>query len=67
MKCDRCDRSLTYDECGLNRKFNASGNMLCIACLAEELNVTQERLKEKIEEFRRAGCLHFSRNIQTDE
>ena len=61
MNCVRCASSLTYDESGLNRKFNAGGGVLCIHCLAAKLCVTEERLREKMEEYRRAGCLYFSR------
>ena len=61
MNCVRCAASLTYDEGGLNRKFNAGAGALCIHCLAEKLNVSEERLKEKAEEYRKAGCLYFSR------
>ena len=61
MNCACCDRPLTYDEYGLNRKFHAGRDMLCIGCLAEDLDVTQERLKEKMEELRKAGCMYFSR------
>lgn len=61
MNCSHCNRELTYDECGLNRKFNTDGNLLCIRCLAKRLDVTEERLREKMEEFRKAGCLYFSR------
>lgn len=61
MNCAECDHELTYDECGLNRKFNTGKDLLCIRCLAGRLDVTEERLKEKMEEFRRAGCLYFSR------
>lgn len=61
MNCAQCGRGVTYDECGLNRKFNAGKDTFCIRCLAKRLDVTEERLKEKIEEFRKAGCLYFTR------
>lgn len=61
MTCVRCAATLTYDEGGLNRKFNADAGTLCIHCLAQKLNVSETRLKEKMEEYRRAGCLYFSR------
>ena len=61
MTCVRCAASLTYDEGGLNRKFNAGEDALCIRCLAEKLGASEARLKEKAEEYRRAGCLYFSR------
>ena len=66
MNCTRCSRPLTYDECGLNRKFNAGRDMLCIGCLAQALGVTQERLQEKIEELKKAGCLYFTRREERE-
>ena len=65
MNCARCSRPLVYDECGLNRKYHAGTDMLCISCLADALGVTEARLQEKIEEFRKAGCLYFSRRADT--
>ena len=60
MNCECCNRPLTYDEHGLNRKFNAGGDLLCIGCLATALDVKEERLREKMEELRKAGCMYFS-------
>lgn len=34
-------------------------NFFCIVCLAEYLDVTDEELEEKIEEFREQGCTLF--------
>ena len=64
MNCAHCGRGLTYDECGLNRKFNTGDDLLCISCLSRRLDVTEERLREKIEEFQKAGCLYFSRKVE---
>lgn len=61
MTCVRCAAPLTFNESGLNRKFNAGAGALCIHCLAQKLNASEERLKEKMEEYRKAGCLYFSR------
>ncbi len=54
-----CGKELTYNEAGLSKKFLADGQLLCLHCLAKRLDVTEERLKEKIEEFLRAGCKLF--------
>ncbi len=59
MTCIKCNRPLSFNETGLNKKYN-TGEPLCIFCLAEKLGVTPERLREKIAEFRRAGCLLFT-------
>ena len=62
MNCARCAKQLSYNELGLNKKYNANGDKLCIRCLAEKLDVTEKRLEEKIEEFLRTGCLLFVKN-----
>ncbi len=54
-----CGKDLTYNEAGLSKKFLAGGELLCIRCLAKRLDVSEERLREKIEEFLRAGCKLF--------
>ena len=58
MTC-ACGKELTYNELGLNKKFSAGGTALCIGCLAKRLDVSEERLQEKIEEFLRVGCKLF--------
>lgn len=59
MTCTRCASPLTFNELGLNAKYNPQGT-LCIRCLAEKLDVPPSRLAEKIEEFLRAGCKMFA-------
>ncbi len=59
MKCARCSAGLSYNELGLNKKYNPAGGALCLGCLAAKLGVSEARLREKIEEFLRAGCLLF--------
>ena len=66
MNCVRCNALLTYDEGGLNRKFNAGEGALCMHCLALKLHVSEKRLQEKIIEFQKAGCLYFSRSDSTE-
>lgn len=58
MTC-ACGKELTYNEAGLSKKFLAGGEHLCMRCLSERLNVSEERLREKIGEFLRAGCKLF--------
>lgn len=60
MTCSRCGDPLTFNELGLNAKYNPQGGKLCLACLAQKLDVPPERLREKIEEFLRAGCKMFA-------
>lgn len=61
MICACCGKPLTYNENGLNRKYN-NGEVgeLCMACLAVKLGVTTARLEEKIKEFLAVGCLLFA-------
>ena len=35
----------------------------CKACLAKEFGVTEERITEKIEEWRESGCLLFTQKV----
>lgn len=60
MTCAVCGKALTFNELGLNAKFNANAGRLCLDCLARKCGVPRERLLEKIEEFRRAGCVMFT-------
>ncbi len=62
MNCAQCGGRLSFNELGLNKKFNANGSAcLCKRCLAEKLGVTCCRLDEKIEEFLESGCKLFVR------
>ncbi len=60
MSCARCGRGLTFNELGLNAKYNPQDKKLCIGCLAEWLDVPRVRLEEKIKEFLRIGCAMFA-------
>lgn len=60
--CYVCGKSpLSKDEVGITRKLinkNAK-ELLCLSCLAEHLEVTEEELLDKIEEFKDEGCTLF--------
>lgn len=60
-ECTRCGRSLTNDEIGLSKKLTGRGTtrFYCISCLAGDFGVTEQRLLNKIEEFRAEGCTLF--------
>ena len=63
-KCAKCDASITADEIGASKKLinrGMSEGFLCIHCLAEKFGVTDERIIEKIEEWRESGCLLFAK------
>ena len=64
-KCRYCDKTpLTKDEIGLNKKLFESeakkGLYMCLACMANYLDCSEDDLREKIEEFKREGCKLFS-------
>ena len=60
--CCVCEKvELSKDEIGLTKKLISknSCNFYCISCLAEYLDVTEEELRDKIEEFKEEGCTLF--------
>lgn len=63
INCSFCGKEkLTKNEIGLNKKLfgeNVS-NLLCIKCLANEVEVTEQDLIDKIEEYKEEGCKLFS-------
>lgn len=60
-KCVKCGCELTKDEKALNKKMISKKvrEFMCINCLAEYLNTSDEILKEKIEQFKEEGCELF--------
>lgn len=58
MNCSVCGAVLSADERALGKKFGLGD--FCLPCFSRKLDVPVSRLLEKIEEFRRAGCLLFS-------
>lgn len=62
--CYYCEAELNRNMIGLNKKLfpceTKKGQLICIPCMAENLEVTEEELLEKIEEFKREGCKLFS-------
>lgn len=62
-KCYVCNKEpLTKNEIGLTKKLIDKNSKVfyCTACLAEMLEVTEEELLAKIEEFKDEGCTLFS-------
>lgn len=59
--CVKCNRPLKRDEIALHRKLINRGaeEFMCITCLAAHFKVTEERLNEKIEQFKKDGCTLF--------
>lgn len=61
-KCYVCGKTpLTKDEIGLTKKIidKRAAAFYCLTCLAEYLEVTEEELLAKIEEFKSEGCTLF--------
>ena len=69
MLCKHCGRPVSYDEMGLNKKLirRDAEEFFCLCCLSKKLNVSEERLREKTEEYRRAGCLLFAQREKENE
>ena len=61
-KCYVCGKTpLTKNEIGLTKKLidKKSSVFYCLHCLAEYLEVTEEELLAKIEDFKNEGCTLF--------
>lgn len=61
-KCYVCGKTpLTKDEVGLTKKLiiKKATSFYCLSCLAEYLEVTEEELLAKVEEFKNEGCTLF--------
>ena len=61
-KCYVCGKApLSKDEIGLTKKLidKKSTVFYCLPCLADYLEVTEEELIAKIEEFKEEGCVLF--------
>lgn len=61
MSCIKCGKELTYNDIGAHKKFinRGSTEFMCKKCLAEELQIPQEVIDKKIENFKRQGCTLF--------
>lgn len=61
-KCFRCGAELSVDEIGVYKKLINRGaeKYLCIPCLSKELKISEEEIRRKIEQFKKAGCTLFN-------
>ncbi len=60
--CYVCGKqNLSKDEIGITKKLLGKNEqrMFCLSCLAEQLEVTEEELVDKINEFKEEGCKLF--------
>lgn len=60
-QCMVCGRTLTENEIGLYLRMvnRAATEFLCKSCLAEKFSCEEERLDQKIWQFRSSGCTLF--------
>lgn len=60
--CRFCDKELSKDEIALNKKYFGRKivKYMCLTCIADNLDCTEDDLQIKIEEFREQGCTLFS-------
>lgn len=60
-RCRECGVPISRDEFALSRKMinRALREGCCLSCLARHFQVTEDVLREKIEEFRKMGCTLF--------
>ncbi len=60
--CLICGKPLTRNEIGITRKLidESAKDFYCLSCLAGILDVTEDDLKAKIEDFKQEGCKMFS-------
>ena len=60
--CYVCGKKpLSKDEIGLTKKLIdlKAKKFYCLSCLADDLEVTEEELLAKVEEFKEEGCTLF--------
>ena len=59
--CMQCGRALTFNEIGAHKKFinRGSTSFFCKTCLAKWLDVPEEQIDKKTEQFKRQGCTLF--------
>lgn len=61
-KCFVCGKTpLTKDEIGITKKIidKKATSFYCLTCLADYLEVTEDELLAKIEDFKSEGCTLF--------
>lgn len=58
IKCYLCDKELNKIATALNKKLidKNVARFYCLSCLANYLDVTEEDLLAKVEEFKAQGC-----------
>lgn len=66
MQCKTCNKPLSYNEEGLNKKLlgRAVTQFYCKTCLAKVLQVSIEKIEEKEKQFIEDGCTLFVKEKQ---
>ena len=61
FKCKFCGSPLTKDCVALNKKLIGRNvkEFLCLTCMADDFDCTEDDLRDKIEEFKEQGCTLF--------
>ena len=61
MECIHCGKKLNHIDIGAHKKFinRGSTEFMCKSCLAKEFNVSESLIDEKIEHFKKQGCVLF--------
>lgn len=61
-KCYICGKNLSKDDIGINKKLidEELTKFLCVECLSNDIGVSIEDIKDKIEEFKEEGCKLFN-------
>ena len=61
FQCKFCGSILNKDAVALNKKLIGRNvkEFLCLFCMADDFDCTEEDLREKIEEFKEQGCTLF--------
>ena len=63
ITCAACGKQpLTKNEIGICKKLlgTDTGMFYCLPCFADYLNVTEQEILDKIQEFKEEGCKLFS-------
>lgn len=61
-RCAHCGRPLDVYDIGAHKKLinrGATGDFLCVSCLAAHFSCEESRIREKIREFQEMGCTLF--------
>lgn len=63
MNCKKCNRVLTSDERAVYMKMvnRQAKEFLCKTCLAEYFEVNEKLIDKKIQQFKDAGCMLFTK------